>query len=124
MQQPLLEDSANSSIKTGMNKNVDFNATDATAESVDSILSENKDQTNFGRIIELPQTKSMIVKRGKINEIDLLQKTIAPKVAPSAENIIAEDRVNDSEEEDFTVVLQICNAIISQRLRPEKRERS
>ena len=124
MQQPLLEDSANSSIKTGMNKNVDFNATDATAESVDSILSENKDQTNFGRIIELPQTKSMIVKRGKINEIDLLQKTIAPKVAPSAENIIAEERVNDSEEEDFTVVLQICNAIISQRLLPEKRERS
>ena len=124
MQQPLLEDSANSSIKTGMNKNVDFNATDATAESVDSILSENKDQTKFGRIIELPQTKSMIVKRGKIHEIDLLQKTIAPKVAPSAEDIIAEERVNYSEEEDFTVFLQICNATISQRLLPEKRERT
>ena len=46
IKQPLLEDSVASSIKTGMDKSGDFNAVDPTAESVDSIISDNKGKLN------------------------------------------------------------------------------
>ena len=54
MQQPLLEDSVASSIKTGMDKSGDFNAIDATADSVDSIISDNNVRVNRQAIYSHP----------------------------------------------------------------------
>ena len=52
--QTLLEDSVASSIKTGVDKSGDLNAIDPTAESVDSIISDNNGKVSRQAIYSHP----------------------------------------------------------------------